>query len=85
MRTTILAGLLALLALTSAAQARDYPVCLRIYQNYHDWYDECSYDSMAQCRMSASGRAAECMVNPWYKGPEPRQQPRRHRRHHHKH
>ncbi|MCG6206907.1 DUF3551 domain-containing protein [Rhodopseudomonas sp. HC1] len=81
MRFTILSGMLVGLAATfvamPAAQARDYPVCLRVYLNYHDWYDECSYDTMAQCRMSASGRAADCMTNPWYKGPEPRKKPRR--------
>ncbi|MFC0243174.1 DUF3551 domain-containing protein [Rhodopseudomonas telluris] len=80
MRSLFLLTLLAGLGLTSAAQARDYPVCLRVYLNYHDWYDECSYDTMQQCRMSASGRAADCMTNPWYKAPEPRKKPRRSQR-----
>ena len=44
MRKTLLIGMLGLLGLADVAQARDYPVCLRVYQNYHDWYDECSYD-----------------------------------------
>jgi hypothetical protein len=82
MRKTLLVGMLALLGLTEIAQARDYPVCLRVYQNYRDWYDECSYTSIPQCRMSASGRAAECIENPWYKGPEPRKSTRPHRRPH---
>lgn len=69
---------LAVLGATSAAQARDYPVCLRIYQSYHDWYDECAYATLAQCQMSASGRAAQCLDNPWYK-PEPVKKQRRHR------
>ncbi|WP_322517249.1 DUF3551 domain-containing protein [Rhodopseudomonas palustris] len=83
MRKTLLGGMLALLGLTGIAEARDYPVCLRIYQNYRDWYDECSYTSIPQCRMSASGRAAECIENPWYTAPQPakkklRKQRRRH-------
>jgi len=80
MRKLALIATLAIVGLSSAAQARDYPVCLRVYHNYHDFYDECAYTSIPQCRMSASGRAAECIVNPWYKGPEPRQT-RRSKRH----
>ncbi|ABE40090.1 conserved hypothetical protein [Rhodopseudomonas palustris BisB5] len=76
MRKPLLVGMLALLGLTGIAEARDYPVCLRVYHNYRDWYDECSYTSIPQCRMSASGRAAECIVNPWYKAPEPRKKTR---------
>jgi hypothetical protein len=80
MRITFAIAMLALLGPSSVAQARDYPVCLRVYQNFHQWYDECGYTSMPQCQMSASGRAAECIVNPWYKGPEPGQQTRRRHR-----
>jgi hypothetical protein len=46
-----------------------YPVCLQVYQGWHDFYFECGYTSLAQCNMSASGRAAQCIVNPYYKGP----------------
>jgi hypothetical protein len=77
MRNTLLLGMLASVAMTAIAEARDYPVCLRVYQNFHEWYDECGYTSIPQCQMSASGRAAECIVNPWYKGPEPRAKGRR--------
>lgn len=85
MRKTLLIGMLALLGPTEMAVARDYPVCLRIYQNYHDWYDECGYTSIPQCRMSASGRAAECIDNPWYKAPDPRNKDRPRRRPHRQH
>jgi hypothetical protein len=64
-----------------AAQAFDpnFPVCLRVYQSFVDFYNDCSFTSMAQCQMSASGRHAECMVNPFY-APATRSQRRVHRR-----
>ena len=44
-----------------------YPVCLQIYQGgIADFYFECMYRTMAQCAASASGRAAQCVVNPYY-------------------
>ena len=54
-----------------------YPVCLQIYQGYTDYYFECGYTSIPQCQMSASGRAAQCVVNPYYAGPKRREQKRR--------
>ena len=60
------------LASTAPALAQTYdpayPVCLQIYQSYVDYYFECAYQTMAQCQMSASGRSASCVVNPYYKG-----------------
>jgi len=47
-----------------------YPVCLQVYQGFVDYYFECGYTSMAQCQMSASGRSASCVVNPYYGGPK---------------
>ncbi|WP_291853029.1 DUF3551 domain-containing protein [Bradyrhizobium sp.] len=49
-----------------------YPVCLQIYQRWNDYYFECGYTSLAQCNMSAAGRAAQCVVNPYYTGGKPR-------------
>lgn len=46
----------------------DYPVCLQIYQGWNDYYFECAYTSLPQCNMSASGRAAQCVINPYYAG-----------------
>jgi len=51
----------------AAAQTYDpaYPVCLHVYRlgsNYH----ECAYTSLAQCNASASGRAAQCEINPYF-------------------
>ncbi len=54
---------------TSPAKAEiDYPYCLRAYTR-GGFYNECSYSTMAQCRMSASGRVAECYRDPFYSGP----------------
>jgi Protein of unknown function (DUF3551) len=39
-----------------------YPVCLHVYGPAT--YYECRYTSLAQCNASASGRAAQCVINP---------------------
>ena len=59
-----------LTATPTLAQTYDprYPVCLQIYQGFTDYYFECGYTSLAQCNMSASGRAAQCVINPYYAG-----------------
>ena len=67
-------GLLAISAIsavgTAPAQAGyDYPVCLRVYGAHT--YNECAYTSMAQCKASASGRAAECYPNAFAGYPAP--------------
>jgi uncharacterized protein DUF3551 len=43
--------------------APNYPVCLHVYGPIT--YYECGYTSLAQCALSASGRAAQCVVNPY--------------------
>jgi Protein of unknown function (DUF3551) len=70
---------------SARAQTYDpaYPVCLQIYQGWNDYYFECAYTSLAQCNMSASGRAAQCIINPYYAGRKtapPGRRDRRHRR-----
>ena len=67
---TMLTIAAALTATPAPAQTYDpkYPVCLQVYQGFVDYYFECGYTSMAQCQMSASGRAASCVVNPYYAG-----------------
>jgi hypothetical protein len=70
---------------SARAQTYDpaYPVCLQIYQGFTDYYFECAYTSLAQCNMSASGRSAQCIINPYYAGHKtapPGRRDRRHRR-----
>jgi hypothetical protein len=72
MRT--LTGLLLATAMTLAAapaQAQtydpNYPICLQVFGRPGN-YIACGYTSMAQCRLSASGRAAQCITNPYFAG-----------------
>ena len=77
---TILTFATVLTATAASAQTYDpkYPVCLQVYQGREDFYFECAYTSLAQCNMSASGRAAQCVVNPYYVQPAPRKKKRSH-------
>src|SRR5258707_295071 len=54
-----------------------YPVCLHVYGPVT--YYECSYTSLPQCNASASGRSAQCVVNPYFAGAEKPAGYRRHR------
>jgi hypothetical protein len=72
MRIPALAILTFATVLTAAparAQTYDpaYPVCLQVY-GIGGGYIECGYTSLAQCNASASGRAAQCIINPYYAG-----------------
>ena len=89
-RTAALAIGAATISLTAPAQAQtydpNYPVCLQVYQgSMVDFYFECGYTSIEQCQASASGRSAQCVVNPYYKGPAGPAGPAPHRRRRHVH
>jgi len=79
----LLAIALALMSPSASAQTYDpgYPVCLQTY-GIDGGYIDCGYTSLAQCAGSASGRAAECIVNPYFEGGRVPVAPygRRHRR-----
>ena len=80
---TILTIATVLTAAPARAQTYDpaYPVCLHVYQQWGSHYYDCSYTSLPQCNASASGRAAQCVINPYFAGvEEPRAAYRRHRR-----
>jgi Protein of unknown function (DUF3551) len=64
----------------AGAQTYDpaYPVCLRVYDRTN--YYECRYTSLPQCAASASGRAAQCVTNPYFASAEEPAGYRRHRR-----
>lgn len=76
-------AVLALGAISLAAPAHaqtygpNYPVCLQVYGPIN--YYECNYNSIPQCNMSAAGRAAQCVVNPYFASDEYRPSRRRHR------
>jgi hypothetical protein len=72
MRIPALAVLIiaAILTVTPAlAQTYDpkYPVCLQTYGIDGDNI-ECGYTSLAQCKATASGLAAQCISNPYFAG-----------------
>lgn len=54
------------------AQARDYLFCVKGDHNVNEVYGDCSYDTLAQCKASASGRRAYCDVNPLFSNASPR-------------
>ena len=62
--------------LPAIAQAYNprYPVCLKLYGRDGDWVD-CRFTSIAQCNWAASGRAGQCLVNPYFGAGAP---PQRH-------
>jgi Protein of unknown function (DUF3551) len=53
---------------TAQTYAPGYPVCLHVYGPIT--YYECRYNSLAQCNATASGRAAQCVVNPYFASAE---------------
>jgi hypothetical protein len=83
MRIPALAMLTVAAALTATpapAQTYDpnYPICLQTY-GIGGGYIDCSYTSLAVCSATASGRAAQCITNPYFAGGQVRAEPRRRR------
>src|SRR4051812_22779471 len=82
MRTSarlVLATAMTLAAAPAQAQTYDpnYPICLQTFGRVGNAIS-CGYTSMGQCRLSASGRAAQCIVNPYFAGANPARTRRRH-------
>jgi hypothetical protein len=46
----------------------NFPVCMHVVPRGGGGYKDCTYFTMAQCQMSASGRAAQCDFNPFFAG-----------------
>lgn len=67
MRILALAILGMLSTVPATAQTYDpaYPVCLHVYDRGANYY-ECRYTSLPQCNARASGRAAQCVINPYF-------------------
>jgi Protein of unknown function (DUF3551) len=64
----VLAAWTALASQSASAQTYDpaFPFCMRVVVFQGGTYEDCSYYTLAQCQMSASGRAAQCLTNPFY-------------------
>ena len=74
MRTLALTFLtmgIVLAAENARAQTYDpaFPVCMQVVYPRGSTYQDCTYDTMAQCAASASGRGLQCSPNPFYAGP----------------
>ncbi|MDI4233152.1 DUF3551 domain-containing protein [Bradyrhizobium sp. Arg237L] len=67
--TAVMALCPILLAFPAQAQTYDprYPICMQVF-SIDGPAIGCGYTSMAQCKASASGRAAECFANPYFAG-----------------
>ena len=74
---TMIVGTVAIAA-PARAQTYDpaYPICMQVFGKIN--YFDCRFTSIPQCAMSASGRGARCVVNPYYAGD--RERPRRRHR-----
>lgn len=46
-----------------------FPVCMRVVPLGGGHHEDCTYYTIEQCQMSASGRAAQCNPNPFYARP----------------
>ncbi len=81
-------AILAIGMVSAAGQARAqtydpaFPICMHVVTWGGGAYEDCTFTTLAQCAMSASGRAAQCNINPYYAGPtaSQRRSDRRHRR-----
>jgi hypothetical protein len=73
----VLTSLMIVLATPAVAQTYgpEYPVCLHQYHWGGGDNFNCTFASLAQCAMSASGLPAECVINPYYARAELRQRP----------
>lgn len=73
-------------AVAAAAPARaqtydpDYPVCMQVFGRIS--YFDCRYTSLPQCNATASGRSAECLINPYYVYSRSKPAVQHRRRHH---
>jgi hypothetical protein len=65
---------LALAAVLAAAPARAqtydpaHPVCMHVFGELEGERMDCIFSSMEQCRASATGRPAMCLINPYFAG-----------------
>jgi hypothetical protein len=63
----LLAGFCTLDPAVTPARAQTYapgfPICLRVYGPIN--YVDCTYTTLPECNAAASGRPAQCLVNPY--------------------
>ena len=67
----VLAGATILAVVPATAQRHDprFPYCMqRVRSGHSSSTMECRFNSMDQCRMTASGLRARCFQNPFWRG-----------------
>src|SRR6266699_6990648 len=62
----VVATILAVAPATAQRYDPRYPVCLQKWGESGFTAIDCSYTSLEQCRMTASGRSATCYANPYW-------------------
>lgn len=69
-----------LVAAPARAQTYDpaYPVCMHVFGELEGERTDCIFTSLDQCRASAWGRPAMCLVNPYFAGAPRAKRARRH-------
>jgi hypothetical protein len=60
-----IAAMAAIGVVPNAAQARDYPFCIK-GADYGSAVGDCSFDTFEQCQATASGRFDFCAANPFF-------------------
>jgi hypothetical protein len=64
-------AILTIMSVGMAAPARaqtydpDWPICMQVFGKEVDYFD-CTFTSLPQCKATASGRNAMCVINPYY-------------------
>jgi len=70
----VLLAMLTIAAISAASSAGAqtynprYPVCIRVIEQFGGERIDCTYISLEQCAQRASGLAATCFANPFYRG-----------------
>ncbi len=70
LKSVLAMSALATLVMSAPARAQTYaprsPVCLHVFGELEGERMDCIFTSIAQCRASASGRPATCLMNPYF-------------------
>jgi Protein of unknown function (DUF3551) len=62
----VIGGLMVIDAAPAAAVGTRHPYCMQ--GSSSPGLSNCTFNSLAQCRATASGRFLQCVANPFYKG-----------------
>jgi hypothetical protein len=60
----------AMIPTSAAAQAQNYPFCIK-GDGYGGPVGDCTFETLAACQAAAAGRTNFCDANPYYAAPKP--------------